>query len=93
MIMGWIWTGSLAISLFCSVIRGSGQALASAVLQGAQAGVELAVTVIVFWIYLNSRRSRKKRLHEFIQSHLDENSGVQSIKPPFPMLVLRLVRR
>ena len=54
------------------------------------AGVELAVTAVVFWIYANSRRSRKKRLQEFIQSHLDENSGVQSIKPPFPMLVLRL---
>ena len=45
MIISWIWTGSLAISLVCSVIRGTGQALASALLQGAQAGVELAIAM------------------------------------------------
>ena len=45
MIISWIWTGSLAISLVCSVIRGSGQALATALLQGAQAGVELAIAM------------------------------------------------
>lgn len=45
MIISWIWTGSLAISLVCSVIRDNGQALASALLQGAQAGVELAIAM------------------------------------------------
>ena len=45
MIISWIWTGSLAFSLVCSVIRGSGQALAPALLQGAQAGVELAIAM------------------------------------------------
>ena len=43
--MSWIWTGSLVISLVCSLIQGSGQALASALLQGAQAGVTLAISM------------------------------------------------
>lgn len=45
MIISWIWTGSVALSLICSLIRDNGQALAAAVLQGAQAGVELAVAM------------------------------------------------
>jgi hypothetical protein len=54
------------------------------------AGIELAVTAVVFWLYMIGRRNRKKRLQEFILKHLDETSGVQGLKPPFPMLVLRL---
>ena len=54
------------------------------------AGVALVITALMFWVYMNSRNRRKKRLQEFIQQHLDETSGAQGIKPPFPMLVLRL---
>ena len=43
--MSWIWAGSLAFSLVCSLIRGSGHGLATALLQGAQAGVTLAVSM------------------------------------------------
>ena len=45
MIMSWIWTGICAVSIFCSVLTGSGSALARAVLQGAQAGVSLGMSM------------------------------------------------
>lgn len=45
MVMSWIWTGFLAVSIFCSILTGSGSALAAAVLQGAQAGAELTVAI------------------------------------------------
>ena len=45
MVMSWIFTGILAVSLLCSIYQGNPQALAAAVLQGAQAGVELAVAM------------------------------------------------
>ena len=52
--------------------------------------VELAVTAVVLVIYRMSRVSRRKKLQEFIQTHLDEINGVTGAKPPFPMLVLRI---
>ena len=45
MVMSWIFTGILAVSLVCSVLMGTGQALAASVLQGAQAGIELAIAM------------------------------------------------
>lgn len=45
MVMSRIWTGILAVSLFCSVWNQQGQALAASVLQGAQSGVTLAVSI------------------------------------------------
>ena len=45
MVMSWIWCGLVGISLLCSVVSGSGNALASSVLQGAQAGVTLAISM------------------------------------------------
>ena len=45
MVMSWIWTGILAISLVCAMALGNGSALASAVPQGAQAGVTLAISL------------------------------------------------
>ena len=45
MVMSWIWTGILAVSLVSSLYHGSHQALAAAVLQGAQAGIELAIAM------------------------------------------------
>ncbi len=45
MVMSYIWTGMLAISLFSSILHGNHQALAASVLQGAQSGVELAVAM------------------------------------------------
>ena len=43
--MGWIWTGFLGLSVTAAIILGQGSALALAVPQGAQKGVELAVSI------------------------------------------------
>ena len=45
MIMSWIWTGMLFFSVFASTVLGNGNALAAAVPKGAQAGLELAVSL------------------------------------------------
>jgi spore maturation protein A len=45
MVMSWIFTGMLTISFFCGILRGTSQALAASLLQGAQAGVELAMAM------------------------------------------------
>ena len=45
MVMSWIFTGITAVSLVCSMLKGTAQALAASVLQGAQAGVELAISL------------------------------------------------
>lgn len=45
MIMSWIWTFFLLVSLLFSFLTRQSAALAAAVLQGAQAGVELAISM------------------------------------------------
>lgn len=45
MVMGWIWTGAVGVSIFCAILTGQGSALAAAALSGAQAGVTLAVSM------------------------------------------------
>ena len=45
MIMSWIWTGLLAVSILFSILLGRGPQLAGAVLSGAQAGVTLAISL------------------------------------------------
>lgn len=45
MVMSWIYTLIIAIAVICSIISNSGKAVSAAVLQGAQAGVELAITM------------------------------------------------
>lgn len=45
MVMSWIWTGIVLCSIVCALISGNGGALAAATLQGAQAGVTLAVSM------------------------------------------------
>ena len=45
MVMSWVWTGILAVSLLCALLTGHGAALASGVLQGAQNGITLSVTL------------------------------------------------
>ena len=45
MVMSWIFTGMSAISILAALCTGSGTGLASACLQGAQAGVTLAVSM------------------------------------------------
>ena len=45
MVMSWIWTGLVGISLVCAALLGNGNALAAAVPQGAQTGITLAVSI------------------------------------------------
>jgi spore maturation protein A len=45
MIMSRIWTGILAVSMLCSISNRCSRALAASVLQGAQAGITLAVSI------------------------------------------------
>ena len=45
MVMSWIWTGMVGLSLICAMVTGQGGALAAAVLEGAQAGVTLALAM------------------------------------------------
>ena len=45
MVMSWIWTGISAVSIFCAALTGQGSALAAAILQGAQAGITLAISM------------------------------------------------
>lgn len=45
MVMSWIWTGIVALSIFCATLTGSGGALSGACIQGAQAGIELAIAM------------------------------------------------
>ena len=45
MVMSWIWTGIVLVSVVCSFILGNGSALAASVMEGAQAGVTLAISM------------------------------------------------
>ncbi len=45
MVMSWIWSGILAVSLIFAVLEGRGDALSAAVAQGAGAGVTLAISM------------------------------------------------
>lgn len=45
MVMSWIWTGIIALSLVCAAVLGKGGELGAAVSQGAQAGVTLAISI------------------------------------------------
>ena len=45
MVMSWIWTWMCGLSILFSLVLGNGQALGSAIFQGAQAGVSLAISL------------------------------------------------
>lgn len=45
MIMSWIWTGIMAVSVIAAILTGNGNELAAAIPQGAQAGVTLALSI------------------------------------------------
>ncbi len=45
MIMSYIFTGALALSVFSAILTGNGAALGSAVFQGAQSGITLAISI------------------------------------------------
>ena len=45
MIMSWVWTGLLAVSLTAALLLGNGSALSAAVATGAQAGITLVLSI------------------------------------------------
>ena len=45
MVMSWIWTAMVGISLLCALITGKGSDLAAASLQGAQEGITIAIAM------------------------------------------------
>ena len=45
MVMSWVWTGILLLACAAALVLGNGAALAAAVPKGAQAGLELAVSL------------------------------------------------
>lgn len=45
MVMSWFWMLTLSIAFLCAVLTGNGPALAASVIQGAQAGVTLAISL------------------------------------------------
>ena len=45
MVMSWIWTGIIGISLIAALFLGNGSTLAAAIPQGAQAGITLAISM------------------------------------------------
>ena len=45
MVMSWVWTSILAISVVCAVILDRGAQLGAAVLNGAQSGITLAISI------------------------------------------------
>ena len=45
MLMSWIWTGMVGISILCALWNGQGAQLAGAVFQGAQSGVSLVLSM------------------------------------------------
>ena len=45
MVMGWIWTGLVAVSILSAALTGRGEMLAGAAMRGAQSGVTLTVSM------------------------------------------------
>ena len=45
MVMSYIWTGFLFLSVFCACLQGRGQFLSAAVAEGAAAGIQLAISI------------------------------------------------
>lgn len=45
MVMSWFWTGIIGISLLASIAFGNGDKLTSSILEGAQAGITLAISL------------------------------------------------
>ena len=61
MVMSWIWTAMVGISLCCAFLTGRGSALAAATIQGAQEGITIAIAMsgaICLWTGLGKLMER-----------------------------------
>lgn len=73
MVMSWVWTGIVLVSLIFSIFLGRGSALAASVAQGAQAGITLAISIagsICLWSgvgKLMEKAGLTQRLSDFLR--------------------------
>ena len=80
----WPGMGVYFVLLFAFVV------VAAVLEQYLLAGIELGVWLIGLALYLVHCKNRRKQLKTFIAHSMDEQTGVQGQKTPFPMVVLRL---
>ncbi len=45
MVMSWVWTGLVLLSVVCALMTGNGTVVSAAAMQGAQSGVTLAISI------------------------------------------------
>lgn len=45
MVMSWVWAALVCVSVICAAVNGRASALSAAVMQGAQSGVTLAISI------------------------------------------------
>lgn len=45
MVMSWIWTGIMLVSIICAICLHNGNVLSSAILEGAQSGISLCISI------------------------------------------------
>lgn len=67
MVMSWIWLGFLAVSVLAALFLGNGAALAAAIPQGAQSGVQLAISLagsICLWTGAGKVMERAGATHQ-----------------------------
>ena len=66
-------------------------AVAAAILGNyALAGIELAITIALFALYLMYRTRRRAELQSFLQQAEDKMSTLTNVESPFPLMVIRL---
>lgn len=61
MVMSRIWTGMIFLSILCAAVTGQGEALGASAMEGAQAGISLAVSMagaICLWTGVGALLSR-----------------------------------
>lgn len=56
----------------------------------ALASLELAITAILFTVYLLLQARRRRQLRDYVQKTLNERDSNYGATPPFPMAVIRL---
>ena len=54
------------------------------------AAAELAITLLLFVLYLSHKAYRRRELQAFLQKTADEQNSVSGAQAPFPMVVIRL---
>lgn len=68
-----------------------GFVVATALLQQyVLAGIEFAVWALIMATYLLHRANRRKQIKSYVEKALDQQSGINDQRPPFPMVAVRV---